>query len=66
MSESNHFRFPKYIVYMGRLMTAIRIAKKMGTIVCIYEDDELKIRTSFTENQFKFNEYYGNIERRSV
>ena len=60
------FRFPRYIVYLGRLMTALRVTKKFGTIVCIYEDDELKVRTSFTENQFKYNEYYGYIERRSV
>lgn len=63
-NRKDGFRFPRHIVYLGRLMTALRIARKHGFIVCVYEDDELRVRTSFTEIQFKFNERYGNIERR--
>lgn len=63
-NKKDGFRFPRHIVYLGRLMTALRIARKHGLIVCVYEDDELRVRTSFTEIQFKFNERYGNIERR--
>lgn len=66
MLEQKQFRFPKHIIFMGRFMTADRIVKYNNGTACLYTDDELGIQTSFSENQFKFNEYYGNIERRNV
>lgn len=63
-NKKDGFRFPKHIVYLGRLMTALRISRKHGLIVCVYEDDELGVRTSFTATQFMFGERYGHIERR--
>ena len=58
------FRFPKKIVYLGRLMTGVKVVKKDDVRVAIYKDDELDIERNFTENLFKYFERYGSIERR--
>ena len=65
MEERKDFKFPRYIVYCGRFLTAKKITKYKNTVACLYEDDELGTQTSFTANQFRFNEYYGHIERRA-
>ena len=62
--EKEGFRFPRRIIFCGRFLTAKRIARRGNDIVCLYEDDELGVSTSFTEIQFKYNERYGYIERR--
>lgn len=58
------FKFPKKIVYLGRLMTGVKVVKIDDVRVAIYKDDELDVEYNFTENMFKFFEYYGDIERR--
>ena len=65
MEEKRDFRFPRHIAYCGRFMTAKRIADCRGTIVCVYADDDLGVETSFTERDFKYQERYGHIERRT-
>lgn len=60
------FRFPRKIIYMGRFLTAKRIKAKDGVLMCLYEDDDLGIQTSFTETEFKYNERYGLIDRRET
>ena len=64
--KGKDFRFPRYIIYCGKFMTAKKIVKCRNGVACLYEDDELGVQTSFTANQFKYEEYYGNIERRFI
>lgn len=60
------FKFPKRIVFLGRFLTATKVVVKSGVRLCLYEDDEIGVQTSFSEIEFKYNEFYGLIERRKV
>lgn len=57
------FRFPKSIVFLGRVYNLVKIGAR-GQVVAVYESEDFGIRTLFTETTFKYHEHYGNIERR--
>lgn len=57
------FRFPKSIVYLGRVCNLVKMGAK-GQVVAVYESEDFGIRLTLTENMFKYHENCGNIERR--
>ena len=56
--------YPRSIVYLGMLFTLARITVVNKQIIGVYKDDDFGTEKIFTETEFKYHEYYGNIERR--
>jgi hypothetical protein len=57
------FKFPDDIWYFGRPYSIVRYVEKNGVKYAVYREDTIGVEQSFTENLFKYHEYYGNIER---
>lgn len=64
MEENNNkFRFPKSIVYLGRIYNLVKMGAK-GQLCAVYENEDFGVRMVMTENIFKYHEGCGNLERR--
>ena len=60
----DEFKYPVGIWFYGRPYDFSRFTKVNGVEYAVYRETELGVEQAFTPNQFKYNEYYGNIERR--
>lgn len=57
------FRYPTDIWFYGRPYTFKRFTVVDGVKYAVYAEKVLGVEQAFTLNSFKYNEYYGNIER---